>query len=210
MRAYRMMGKEIGHMVSRGAKIFKMASEEGKLTNEMSIELFSRWKVDQLKTFLKKRGVVLSGRKYELAEKAYFAWKLKLEVAKTTREEEDDVSTRRREKLTMECGITLPFPGSLQEGWEESNLNFPDVMQDEVEAYMHRSTKAMKQGKSLLNSGHVHNVKFHHISTDLKYCFIHCRCVPQEKTGSDPYALWVCLHKENGKVLTAACSCFAG
>ena len=29
MRAYRMMGKEIGHMVSRGAKIFKMASEGG-------------------------------------------------------------------------------------------------------------------------------------------------------------------------------------
>ena len=63
MRAYRMMGKEIGHMVFRGAKIFKMASEGGKLTNEMSIELFSGWKVDQLKTFLKKRGVVLPGRK---------------------------------------------------------------------------------------------------------------------------------------------------
>ena len=187
--AYRMMGKEIGHMVSRGAKIFKMASEEGNLTDEMSIELFSRWKVDQLKTFLKKRGVVLSGRKYELAEKAYFAWKLNLEVAKTTREEEDDVSTRRREKLTMESGITLPFPGSLHEGWEESSLNFPDVMEDEVETHMQPSTKAMKQGKSLLNSGHVHNVKFHHISTDLKYCFIHCRCVPQEKTSSDPYAL---------------------
>lgn len=172
-----MMGKEIGHMVSQGAKIFKMASEEGNLTDEMSIELFSRWKVDQLKTFLKKRGVVLSGRKYELAEKAYFAWKLKLEVAKTTAQEEDDVSTRRREKLTMECGITLPFPGSLQEGWEESSLHFPDVMEDEVEAYMHPSTKAMK----ILDSGHVHNIKFHHIGTDLKYCFIHCRCVPQEK-----------------------------
>jgi len=128
------MGKEVGHMVSRGAKIFQIASEEGNLTNEMSIELFSRWKVDQLKTFLKKRGVVLSGRKYELAEKEYFAWKLKLEVAKTTREEEDDVSTRRREKLTTECGITLPFPASLQKGWEERSFNFPDVMEDEVEA----------------------------------------------------------------------------
>ena len=63
MRAYRMMGKEIGHMVSRGAKIFKMASEGDKLTNEMSIELFSGWKVDQLKTFLKKRGVLLPGTK---------------------------------------------------------------------------------------------------------------------------------------------------
>ena len=93
----------------------------------------------------------------------------------------------------MECGITLPFPGSLHEGWEESSLNFPDVMEDEVEAYMQPSTKALTswhEGKSLLNSEHVHNVKFHHISTDLKYCFIHCRCVPREKTSSDPYALF--------------------
>ena len=62
-RAYRMMGKEIGHMVSRGAKIFKMASEEGNLTDKMSIELFSRWKVDQLKTFLKKKRSCLIGEK---------------------------------------------------------------------------------------------------------------------------------------------------
>ena len=48
---------------------------------EMSIQLFSKWKVDHLKTFLKKRGVVLSGRKVELAEKAYYTWRLKLEVA---------------------------------------------------------------------------------------------------------------------------------
>ena len=69
----------------------------------MLLELFSKWKVDQLKTFLKKkRGVALSGRKAELAEKAYYMWKLKLEVAKTTREEEDHVSMRRREKLTIE------------------------------------------------------------------------------------------------------------
>ena len=49
----------------------------------------------------------------------------------------------------MECGIALPLPVSVQEGWEEGSLNFPDVMEDEVEAYMQPSTKAMKQGKSL-------------------------------------------------------------
>ena len=58
-----MMGKEIGHMVSRGAKIFKMASEEGNLTDEMSIELFCRWKVDQLKTFFEKKRSCLIGKK---------------------------------------------------------------------------------------------------------------------------------------------------
>ena len=96
----------------------------------------------------------MSGRKAELAEKAYYTWKLKLEVAKTTREEEDDVSTRRirREKLGIESIVSLPFPSSLQEGWEEGSLNFSDVLEDEVEAYMQPSAKAMKQGKSLLSS----------------------------------------------------------
>ena len=88
-----------------GANAFKMASEYDTLTSEMSIEMFSKWKVDQLKVFLKRRGVILSGRKAELAKNAYYAWKLKLEVAKTTQDEEDDYSTRRREKLTIESGF---------------------------------------------------------------------------------------------------------
>ena len=85
----------------------------------------------------------MSGRKAELAEKAYYTWKLKLEVAKTTREEEDDVSTRRREKLTIESIVSLPFPRSLQEGWEAGSLNFSDVLEDEVEACMQPSAKAI-------------------------------------------------------------------
>ena len=45
------------------------------------------------------------------------------------------VSTRRREKLTIESIVSLPFPSSLQEGWEEDSLNFSDVLEDKVEAY---------------------------------------------------------------------------
>ena len=86
----------------------------------------------------------MSGRKAELAEKAYYAWKLKLEVAKTTLEEEDDVSTREREKLTIESGISLPFPSSLKEEEGEDSLNFSDVMEDEVEAYTQPSKNAMR------------------------------------------------------------------
>ena len=56
-----------------------------------------------------------------------------------------------------------------------------------MDAYMQPSAKAMKQGKSLMDSGHLHSVKFHHISTNLQYCFIHSCCVPEEKTSSDSY-----------------------
>ena len=92
-RAHWMMGWLLGHMVSWGANTFKVAYECDTLTSEMSIELFSKWKVDPLKGFLKRGGIILSGRKAELAEKAYYAWKLKLEVTKTTQDQEDDIST---------------------------------------------------------------------------------------------------------------------
>ena len=36
----------------------------------------------------------------------------------------------------MESGIVLPYPSSLKEGWEEGSINFPDVMEDIVDAYM--------------------------------------------------------------------------
>ena len=78
---------------------------------------FLKWKLDELKNCLKDRGVVISGRKAELAEKAYYAWKLGLEVAKTAKEEEEveeGVAARRREKLTIESNITLPFPSDLK------------------------------------------------------------------------------------------------
>ena len=83
-------------------------------------------------------------------------------------------------------------------------------MEDEVESNMKPSSKAMKQGKSLMCSEHIHDVKFHHVSTNLKYCFVRCLCVPEEKTSGDSYTSWVCLYKDSGKVLIAECSCFSG
>ena len=44
------------HVVARGGKYcFKMSSAESVVSSWMSLQLFLRWKVDQLKTFLKKR-----------------------------------------------------------------------------------------------------------------------------------------------------------
>lgn len=57
----------------------------------------SMWKVNHLKGFLKRRVLILSGRKPHLAEKKYYAWKLKLAVAKTMQDEEEDISTRQKE-----------------------------------------------------------------------------------------------------------------
>ena len=56
----------------------------------------------------------------------------------------------------MESGFVLRYPGSLKEGRQEGSINFPDVMEDAVDAYMQPSAKAMKHGKSLLDLGQLH------------------------------------------------------
>lgn len=180
-----------------------------KSVGDKSLSDFMKWKLDELKAFLKERGVVLTGRKAELAEKVYFASKLNLEVLKKKEEVEIDNKARRYEKLTIDCGVKLPFPANLTNGWEKGNQNFPDVLEKDVENYIQKSFKDMKQGQSLLTSNHIYDVMFHHITTNVKYCFVRGCCVPEEKTNSDSYSLWVCVHKEIGEVLTAECTCFA-
>ena len=180
------------------------------LKDNMTEVDFLTWKVSSLKKFLRERGIILSGKKADFAQKAYFAFKLNLEVQKNKENEENDVIHRKTEKLTIECGIKLPFPSDLKGGWQKGSQNFPDVMEENIQAYMQNFSNAKKQGQSLVTSNHIFEVMFHHISTNVKYCFIRCRCVPEEKTDSDPYSLWVCVHKKNGAVLTAECSCFAG
>lgn len=59
--------------------------------------------------FGKKGGVVLSGRKAELAEKAYYAWKLKLEVAKTAQDDMKKMTSQAGEK-TVDNGIWFCSP----------------------------------------------------------------------------------------------------
>ena len=49
----------------------------------MAVDAFSKWKVNELKKFLRDRGAVISGRKAELVEKASILWKsLKLQKKK--------------------------------------------------------------------------------------------------------------------------------
>ena len=49
----------------------------------MAADVFSKWKVDELKKFLRDGGAVISGRKAKLVEKAGILWKsLKLQKKK--------------------------------------------------------------------------------------------------------------------------------
>ncbi|XP_022111666.1 uncharacterized protein LOC110990891 [Acanthaster planci] len=59
-------------------------------------------------------------------------------------------------------------------------------------------------------SGHIHSLQYHGISSNLCYCFVRGKVIPQVKTSEQPYYTWVVLHKETGQVCTAECTCCVG
>ena len=64
--------------------------------------------------------------------------------------------------------------------------------------------------ESLLESGHLADVRSHLISPNIRYCFVRGKCTPEQRISNDAYDVWAVLHKDNAKVICAECSCIAG
>jgi hypothetical protein len=175
-------------------------------------ELISKFKVDDLKSYLRDRALNLSGDKRCLAKKVFGACKLQIPKAATELEDEIKKNEEKKEKLCLEDGIIkLPQPCCLKAGWVAGSSHFPDTFEEDVEKYLKdKAPKALLKGASLEESKHVKDVAFHTISPNLKYCFVRGNVIPQEKTNNNPYKAWVCLKKSDGSVVTAECSCIAG
>ena len=173
--------------------------------------LKKNWKTDELRRFLKEREINCGGNKEELAKKVFWATKLDIKPAPTKAEELLEITKSRETKLMVDNGIKLPFPEELKSGWEADNwLLFPQTCEEEVEEFLKGVFKAQDKGAGLLVSNHLSNVKSHVISQNVRYCFVAAECTPEERLHNAPYNVWVCLHKDTGKVISAECTCIAG
>ena len=124
-----------------------------------------------------------------------------------------DIEDERRKKLTLEDGkLVIRHLKMLSNDWVEGSCYFPDTAEDQVRRYLNskHAGKAFKGGKSLLESGHLSNVRHHFISSDVRYGFVIANCLPEQRISNAPYDVWVCLCKDTGAVMSVECSCTAG
>ena len=196
------------------AKCVRSKEEAEKIvTNCVSHEeVCKNLKVEELKNYLRDRGLNLSGNKAELSKKAFGSVKLGISKCSTSKEDDAVKEKEKRERLSLESGlIQLPSPLNLKEGWQAGSLYFPNTIESDVEDYLKvHGPKSMVKGSSLLTSKHVVDAAVHNISPNVRYCYVRGRCVPQERTNNPPYEAWVCLQKDDGSVVTGECSCVAG
>ena len=183
----------------------------------MDFENISKMKVNELKNFLKLRGLKVSGKKCELVSRVFIALENDAPILKTAEEIEGELLVEYKKRLIYGA-TTLPDPFKLLEGWknEEDGIGmWPLVptfyvirflmMDSAVEDLSdYKSSKAY----SYFEKGWLGNILYHEL--DGNFCYLKTDCRPSQKISNVCHRLWLLISKADGNVLRAHCTCMAG
>ena len=86
----------------------------------MDFEYFKKLKVEDLKSYLRLRGLKVSGRRDELIARCFAAWENNVPTIKTAEESEHDLGLEYTSKLKI-GSVSVPDPEQLKEGWLSEN-----------------------------------------------------------------------------------------
>ena len=180
----------------------------------MMKEDFSTWTIPQLQDFLSKREINQTGNKATLVHSVFMAYHMNVPLSQQDYLNDiKGIEDERKKKLTLEGGqLVIKHPKMLSSDWLEGSCYFRDTTEDQVRRYLNskHAGKAFKGVKSLLESGHLSNVQYHFISSDVRCGFVTANCLPEQRISNAPYDVWVCLHKDAGTVMSGECSCATG
>lgn len=185
----------------------------------MDYDTISKMKVPELKTFLKLRGLKVSGRKCELIARVFSAVENNVQVVKTAEEVEHELSKEYISKLTID-DIQIPDPFKLETGWE--------IEEDGIKSWPHVSTfyiikflmmdnniedlNDYKKSKaySYFENGWLGNISYNSLNENSLYSLMKTDCRPSQRISDTKHKLWLLFSKKNGNVLNAHCTCMAG
>ena len=90
----------------------------------MDFDMFNKMKAEELKNYLRLRGLKVTGKKAILVARAFSAFENNVAVIKTAEEVESDLKQEYDNKLKLE-DIQLPDPFKLTTGWldEEEGIS---------------------------------------------------------------------------------------
>ena len=182
--------------------------------------MVSKMNVDELKTFLKLRGLKLSGKKEELVARVFIAIENGVKQIKTAVEIEGELKNEYQKKLKFDDRL-IPDPFKIPHGWMEeeegmilwSILLYPDIFKYLMFNPSELASEDLSDYKdskaySYYKSGWLHPLKFHNLSGS-KYCIFKGECKHSQAVSSPPHKLWLILEK-SGKIKSCHCTCMAG
>ena len=188
----------------------------------MGVEQLRSMKVEELKSFLRLRGLRVAGKKNELVARAFVALENDVPIVQTAEEAKLELEREYKLKLNTLDEI-LPDPFSLKEGWlaeEESVKCWPMTLYPDIYNFLaiHPSELAStdlcdyktSKAYSYYREGWLSSLNYHEVSQGSKYCLFKATCKPSQRISDARHKLWVCIEKSSGKVICGRCSCMVG
>lgn len=185
--------------------------------------MISKMKVEELKKYLRMRGLKVSGRKCELVARVFSASENNVKLVKTAAQVEEQLNEEYVSKLLVEDGV-IPDPMDITSGWlaEEDGVSFwPMITYGNIFNYLTFTPSTLgsddlndyktSKAYSYFTNGWLGPIMYHPIDEDSKYCFLKGDCRPSERLNDPPHKLWVCVLKgESNRIMSAHCTCMAG
>ena len=194
--------------------------------SDWTVETFEAWKVDSLKSYLRKRDLKVEGRKAALVARCFAAYEQNVPETITAKQRLNQLSKEYQDLLVDEDGSKLPDPFSalLDKEWIGENEGmklWPPTMYFDICDWMLKhgcikSNKSLlsdyKEGKgySYVASEWLKEVKYHEISKQHPLCYLKADCTPSLGVSDVPQTAWVCIRKNDGTIRAAYRTCYAG
>ncbi|KAK3082973.1 hypothetical protein FSP39_010413 [Pinctada imbricata] len=188
-----------------------------------SLDDFSHWKIEALRSFLVCRGLTCTGTKQELIALSFAAHTMKMPVLPTVLEQEKSKKDAYQNLLVVDQN-RLPDPMAIFDKWEDEKQgmkSWPPVFITDVTAFLMK-TENEERAQEYLNqykigkayeyftSEWLKEMYYHPISSTSPYCFLRARCTPSQRLNAGSHSVWICCEKKSGSVKSAFCSCTSG
>ena len=177
----------------------------------MDYDLISSMKVEELKDFLKLRGLKVSGRKVELVARVFAASENNVPLVKTDVEIEQDLHKEYQNKLLIN-DILIPDPDKLENDWlseENGRVFWPMILYPDIFNYLvfHPSELGSSdlsdykecKAYSYYKSGWLQELSYHSIDNESPFCIFKSSCRKSEKINDTFHKLWIVIDKKTVK-----------
>ena len=178
--------------------------------------------VKELTSFLRLRGLKVSGRKKELVARTWCAIEQGVPIQMTAEEVEVEIKKEYGNKLVID-GTTLKSPFDTKEGWlEEADgiIYWPMLLYPDIFNYLcfYPSELPSKDLSDYKNSkaysyyitGWLYPLLYNSVSDNSKVCVFKGECRKSERINDTSHKLWLIVEKKTAKVRSAHCTCMAG